>query len=53
MGSEGVGGWGVSDGVETAGCVREGGGGFSSRILLSGHFSGGGLFAFAFRGGPG
>ena len=53
VGSEGVGGWGVSDGIETTGRIGEGGGGFCSRILFSGHFFGGGLFTLALLGGPG
>ena len=42
-----MGGGGVSDGVETAGRIGEGGRGFCSRIVLLGYFGGGGLFTLA------
>ena len=48
-----MGDWGVSDGIETAGCIGEGGRSFCSRVLLSGQIAGGGLFTLALRGGPG
>ena len=48
-----MGGGGVSDGIEAAGGIREGGGSFCSRIFLPGDLRGRSLFAFSFRGGPG
>ena len=49
--SEGVGGWAVSDGIETVERIGERGRGFCSRVLLSGHIAGGALFAFTLWGG--
>ena len=46
-------GWGVSDGVETAGRIGERWGGFCSRVLFPGYLVGRGLFAFALCGGTG
>ena len=46
-------GWGVSDGLTTAHCVGEGREGFSSGILLAGHFTGRGLLSFTLRRSPG
>ena len=48
-----MGGWGVPDGIEATGGIREGGRGFCSRVLFFGYLSGRGLFALALRGGPG